>query len=83
MRKHFYINLGNNPESADLHKILRAALPLPDAYGDNLDAFYDILTEFGSKWTLTFRGTPSQVFRQVCDDARSETPGLIIHFVKA
>lgn len=83
MRKHFYINLGNNPESAELHKILRAALPLPDTYGDNLDAFHDILTEYGTKWTLTFRGTPSPTFRQVCDDARSETPGLIIRFVKA
>lgn len=83
MRKHFYINLGTNPESSELHKILRAALPLPEHYGDNLDAFYDVLTEYGAKWTLTIRGIPSATFRQVCDDARRETPGLIIRFVKA
>ena len=80
MRKHYYINLGDNPDSAALHKILRASLPLPETYGDNLDAWYDILTEYGAKWTLTFRGTPPEMFRTVCADARAETPGLQIRF---
>lgn len=80
MRKHYRIILGDNPEN--LHQILRASLPLPDYYGDNLDALHDVLTEFGSKWTLSFRGTPSAAFRQVCMDAMAETPGLIIRFAR-
>ena len=82
MRKHYYIDLGSDADSAALHQALRARLPLPDHYGDNLDAFYDVLTEFGSKWTLVFRGRPSAAFRDLCADAVRDTPGLVIRFVR-
>jgi len=82
MRKHYYIDLGSAPDSAALHKALRAQLPLPDYYGDNLDAFYDVLTEFGSKWTLVFRGAAPAAFRALCADAVRDTPGLVIRFVR-
>jgi len=81
MRKHYYIHLGDGSDPSRLHQILRSVLPLPAHYGDNLDALHDVLTEFGSKWTLTFRGTPSATFRQLCQDAMAETPGLHIRFV--
>ena len=35
-----------------LHDALQAALPLPEYYGRNLDALYDILTEWREDFTL-------------------------------
>lgn len=67
---------------ADLHKLLRANLPLPDHYGDNLDALYDVLTEFGAAWTLVFRGVPPPGLRTVCDDAAAATPGLVVRWIR-
>lgn len=81
-RRRFTIDLStlaSNP--ADLHRLLRAALPLPDHYGDNLDALFDILTEFGASWTLVFRGTPPPGLKVVCDDAAAATPGLVVRWI--
>ena len=80
-RSRFVIDLTKVTDLASLHATLRAVLPLPKTYGDNLDAWYDVLTEYGSTWTIDFRGTPPDGFREVCADAVAATPGLIIRFV--
>ena len=53
-KKVFTINLQGVKSYAALHEALAAALPFPDGYGHNLDALYDVLTEYGANWKITF-----------------------------
>ena len=54
MERVFYIDLNGISTKDELHALLRKELPLPEYYGDNLDAFYDVLTEKGTGWNLIF-----------------------------
>lgn len=54
MEQVFYIDLKGISTKEELHALLRKELPLPEYYGDNLDAFYDVLTEQGEGWDLIF-----------------------------
>jgi len=82
-RRKFTIDLSTlSTTPAGLHGLLRATLPLPDHYGDNLDALFDVLTEFGASWTLVFRGVPPPGLKAVCDDAAASTPGLVVRWVR-
>ena len=65
-----------------MHDAIAATLPLPEHYGRNLDAFYDVLTEYGCNWKIVFRnaGAVAKGLRAVCTDAVEETPGLEIVF---
>ena len=54
MEQVFYIDLKGISTREELHALLRKELPLPEYYGDNLDAFYDVLTEQGEGWNLIF-----------------------------
>ena len=80
-RRKFTIDL--RAKAGALHAALRKVLPLPEHYGDNLDALHDVLTEFGANWTLEFRGEPPPGLREMCADAVEETPGLVIRFLPA
>ena len=81
----YRIDLANVTDGEALHDALAAALPLPEYYGRNLDAFYDVLTEFGGSWRIVFRNADSvcQAFRTLCADAMAETEGLEIVFLNA
>ena len=81
-RRRFVIDLAGVRSAARLHAILAESLPLPEHYGRNLDAFYDVLTEFGPRWRIVFRnaGAAMNGLRAVCEDAVAETPGLEIQF---
>ena len=81
MRRRFAIDITKAASAASLHACLRKALPLPEEYGDNLDAWFDVLTERGANWTLVFRGKPPEGFREVCSAAVEATPGLVVRFV--
>ena len=78
----FIVDLAGVHDAESLHDALAAQLPLPDYYGRNLDAFYDVLTECGANWRIAFRhaGAAAARLRQVCADAAEETPGLEIVF---
>lgn len=54
MEQVFYIDLKGITTKEELHALLRKELPLPEYYGDNLDAFYDVLTEKGAGWNIIF-----------------------------
>lgn len=54
MEQVFYIDLKGISTKEELHALLKKELPLPEYYGDNLDAFYDVLTEQGEGWNLIF-----------------------------
>ena len=81
-RLRFVVDLAGVRSAAQLHDALAAQLPLPAHYGRNLDAFHDVLTEFGGCWSIVFRhaGAVAKGLRAVCADAMDETPGLDIVF---
>ena len=81
-RRSFVVDLAGARSAARLHAALAAQLPLPQHYGCNLDAFHDVLTEFGGSWSIVFRnaGAAANGLRAVCADAMDETPGLDIVF---
>ncbi len=82
MKKEFVVDLEGKSRSCALQRRFAAALPLPQGYGRNLDAMYDVLTEYGGDWRIVFKNSANvpEVFRQVCMDAAAETPGLEIVF---
>lgn len=83
------IDLAKVDSIEKLHARLKRALRLPDYYGANLDALYDVLTEGGAGRTLMFRHCADFWARfpdflprlvQVLLNARDETEGLEIVF---
>ena len=81
-RRRFAVDLAGVRSAARLHAALAEQLPLHAHYGRNLDAFYDVLTEFGGSWSIVFRnaGAAAKGLRAVCADAMAETPGLDVVF---
>ena len=53
----FYIDLSNVTTKSELHDILAKELPLPEHYGHNLDALYDVLTETTEAWNIIIYNT--------------------------
>ena len=43
--KHYTIDLSGVYNADELHTAIREVLPVPDFYGNNLDALYDILSD--------------------------------------
>lgn len=58
----YIIDLEGVGTEEDVHERLEESLPLPDYYGDNLDALYDVLTEMGDGWHIII------VNRNMADD---------------
>ena len=81
-KKVFTVDLTGVRSAARMHAAIAGALPLPEHYGRNLDAFYDVLTEYGGNWKIVFKhaGAVARGLRAVCADAMTETPGLEIVF---
>ena len=73
---------GRSPVHAAKTQTTAAAVPVPQDYGRNLDAMYDMFTEYGNEWRIEFRNSVNvpEAFRQVCMDAAADTPGLEIVF---
>ena len=78
----FVVDLAGVRDAEAMHDALAARLPLPAYYGRNLDALYDVLTEFGGDWRIVFRnaGPVADGLRDVCRDAMEETEGLEVIF---
>ncbi|MCR5451461.1 MAG: barstar family protein [Lachnospiraceae bacterium] len=74
----------------DIHGLIAEKLPLPEYYGGNLDALYDVLTEI-SGVKIVFGGTDAAVaivgekymrrFKKMCDNAAEENKGIEIVFL--
>lgn len=86
-RRHFEIDLSGVDTYGEFHTRIKNALELPEYYGENLDALYDVLTELGGKWSITFQHTremeealPKYVekLQRLFADACRERPGLEI-----
>ena len=82
MKRTFVVDLEGKSRLCALQRRFAAAVPVPSDYGRNLDAMYDVLTEYGSEWRIEFRNSMNvpEMFRQVCMDAAADTPELEIVF---
>ena len=56
MKHVFYIDLTGVTIKEQFHDTLAKELPLPEHYGHNLDALYDVLTEVEG-WNIIFYNT--------------------------
>lgn len=79
-KKEFVIDLKGVKDYEALHNAIAQGLPVPECYGRNLDAFYDVLTEYGADWRIVFRNAKriDKAFKTACRDAMDATPGLEI-----
>ena len=59
--KEYRIDLSGVVRRKELHRIIRETLPVPEWYGGNLDALYDVLTDpsfcEGESVRITFCGS--------------------------
>lgn len=89
MGKVFYIDMSEVTTKEEMQELLVKELPLPDYYGRNLDAFNDVLTEFGNGWNIIFYNTKRAGFklgkyydalRRLCSEASEDMTDLKIRF---
>lgn len=75
------------PEAAAVHDLFTRALDLPEWYGRNLDALYDVLTERGEPLRLLVRnrealaaglGEYAEDLLRTLVDAAAENPALTL-----
>lgn len=89
MEQVFYIDLADVTTKSELHDILVKELPLPEHYGHNLDALYDVLTDTTEAWNIIFYNTSTmekelpdylENLKKLSNRARKESPNLKIRF---
>ncbi len=88
MEQVYYVDLAGVSTKDEFHKLLAEVLPLPDYYGGNLDALYDVLTEDGEGWNVIFYNTAKapeladylNKARKMAKRAIKETQDLKIRF---
>lgn len=89
MEKVFYIDLFEVYSREDFQELLVKELPLPDYYGKNLDALYEVLGDYGNEWNIIFYnskfarwrlGRYFEAVERLCEDACRDTEGLKIRF---
>ena len=68
--REFIIDLEGAGSEDEIQERIEEALPLPDYYGENLDALYDVLTEYGNGWHIILLNTDDvdDDVRQYVDD---------------
>lgn len=75
----------------DLHRKIANVLPLPDYYGRNLDALFDILTESSEERVIEFitedgveeaLGKYYRALKAMCKAAEEDNPRLRILFLE-
>ncbi|MCR5177722.1 MAG: barstar family protein [Lachnospiraceae bacterium] len=85
----FYVDVTGAYTPGDFQERIVHELPVPSYYGRNLDALYDMLTEYGKGWNLIFYGCgllkryePKYfaTVERLCGEACAETPCLKIRF---
>ncbi len=89
-KKTFTFDLSACYSPEDVHDVIRDALPLPEYYGGNLDALYDVLTDPHDPWELKFTGCLTaeaivgakfmRSLKRMCADAAKENGMLSVEF---
>lgn len=89
MERVFYIDLYKITTKEELQDLLAKELPLPEHYGKNLDALYDVFTEQAKEWNIIFYNSKSaelnlgkyfDTLKKMCLRACKEAQGLRIRF---
>jgi len=90
--REFYVDLAPVRSREDLHRVLAEVLPLPDYYGNNLDALHDVLTEQASeKWKIIFEHADEaepyirktlSALKRMCGDVEEENPHISVVWKK-
>lgn len=70
--KEFIIDFEGVGSEEEIQERLMESLPLPDYYGENLDALYDVLTEMGEGWHILILN-----YDDVDDDVRQSVEDII------
>ena len=92
MNNSYIIDLAGVADRTELHDRIEQGIPVPEWYGRNLDALYDILTEpdFGGGCLICIIGCSEvgegmvrylAAMQQMCRAACEENPGLTIEFM--
>ena len=93
MDNFYFVDLTGVENRTELHDRIEQELPVPDWYGRNLDALYDVLTEpgfGGGRCTICFTGCSGsgdgmqrylEAMKQMCRAAVEENTGLAVEFV--
>ena len=85
----FTIDLSEVKNKEELHDVLQEALPLPEYYGRNLDALYDVLTCIAEPVEIRLLNTEAaeapdrgyiQSFLEVCKDVHEDNPLVTFSF---
>ena len=85
----YTIDLNDIFNADELHRAIRKVLPLPAHYGNNLDALYDVLTEWSDEVTIVFLNVDEaevtmpkymNAIRRMCQDVQQENPYIHIQF---
>ncbi len=85
----YRIDLNEIDSREALHDLLEQVLPLPDYYGRNLDALYDVITDWNTETKISVCGTESAIQKDgmegivqgllsVFRDAAGENPNLSV-----
>lgn len=88
--KELYFDLNECYSPDDVHDLLADELPLPEYYGGNLDALYEVLTDPHEPWHITFDGMKAaealvgakfmKAFKRVFEHAALENDELEVEF---
>ena len=85
--KTYIIDLTSVYNTDELHAAIRDVLPLPDYYGNNLDALHDVLTDIREECRIAFLHTDEaditmpnymRSLRTMCKDVMEENKKLKI-----
>lgn len=81
MEDEYRIDLSRIYSVDEFQDVLRESLPMPEYYGGTLDALYDVLSDEGRDWRITFSGMVEaeailgryiRSFRRMCERVNSE-----------
>ena len=85
----FTIDLSKVKTREELHDLLQEELPLPEYYGRNLDALYDVLTSVCEPMEIQIlnfseaEGLPEgymDSFLELCEEVQEDNPLVRIYF---
>ena len=87
--KTYTIDLNSVYNADELHAEIRGVLPVPEFYGNNLDALHDVLTDFHEPCRIEFRNlTEAEItmpkyirsLKKMCEDVMKENEKVEIVF---
>ena len=85
----YTIDLYGAESRAEIHERIRRGLPVPEYYGNNLDALHDVLAECADGTKIVFENSSEiapnmkgyvEALRWMCSETTEEYPDIFIEF---